>query len=216
MRSRQYGYAPHNRYRGAASPLPDPFPTPYGVGDSVINDPLQNLVIMIAHEAGHAVAAWASPFCSALETIRFYPEKGEASCEILPCPNPTSIEDCLEFSTFYLGGIAGETVAYGGFEGLGGTDLRLSLRMMALIRRMSDRPRRVHLRTNAFLMKLPQEVFWEHRGWMNLAYDRAVDRIHEYREAHRRLRDLLTQGYIKGQLDWRSAELAKCLGPRPL
>lgn len=205
---------PHAPRRGDSSPLPDG--RRKDAGDGAVNLGLfQNLVVIIAHEAGHAVAAWASPFCSALDAIRFHPEKGEATCEILACPDPISIEDCIELSTYFLGGIAGETVAYGGFEELGGTDLRQSLKMTAIIRGTAVRPRRVHLRPNAFLAKLPKEIFSEHRAWMNRAYDLAVDRIKTHQEAHRRLRDLLTQGYIKGQLEWRSAELAECLGPRP-
>ena len=174
-----------------------------------------NLVTVIAHEAGHAVAAWASPTCPDLKSIRFFPDRNMAECDILPCPEPSSVEECLELAAYFLGGLAGETVAYGGFEKFTGTDLGKAIGMVAIIRRMTGRPRRERRRPNAFLTKLPKRVFSEHRGWLNRAYDLAVRRISTHEATHVRLRNLLTQGYIKGQRAWDAQELSACLGPRP-
>ena len=181
----------------------------------MIVDNFVNLATVIAHEAGHAVTAWASPLISPPVAVRFFPLYGEAECEVEPLPDPASTTDCLEFASMFLGGAAGETVAFGGFGGIVGNDLLLALAMAAWVRKLLGAPKRRRAPRTAFTSKLPPEVHRELRPFLNQAYDLAVSRVTARKAAHDELRNLITRGYAAGQIVWEAAELAACLGPKP-
>lgn len=176
---------------------------------------LERLLRVIAHEAGHAVAAWASPRLPPPSGIAFDPDKGEAACTIEGWDlTPDSTDACLDAAAFFLGGAAGETVAYGRFETIGGTDLDLALGVAKIHRSFAGAPRRRSRRT-AFLAKLPRGVFSECRGFLDAAYDAAVARISRHGDRHAALRQRLRDGYVAGTLDFGKDVLSDSLGPRP-
>lgn len=167
-----------------------------------------------AHEAGHAVAAWASPRCPAPCLITFDAALGGPSCGIDPWKTPSSAADCLDLAAFFLGGMAGEAVALGDFSAPGGTDLSLALQAAGRYRAMTGAPRRRVPRT-PFVLALPSGVFIELRGFLDHAYETAFRRIRRHADGHARLRKLLTEGCASGKLSYDASDIARCLGPRP-
>lgn len=167
---------------------------------------------VIAHETGHAVAAWASPFIPAPEAIRLYPSLQEAETLVEPIPEVTSSLDALECAVFALGGAAGEAFALGDFERLVPKDLDYACWAAQVVRQMGIRLRR--RRTTPFMRRLPPVIWRELHVFIDHAYDLALKRIEAHAEAYGRLRDLLTRDYLQGKLAWDAAELAGCLGPR--
>jgi hypothetical protein len=189
---------------------PTETPRPYDLLEG-----LERLLRVIAHEAGHAVAAWASPRLPAPSSIVFEPAKGEAWCTIEGWSfSPDSTDACLDAAAFFLGGAAGETVAYGRFEAIGGTDLRLALDMAGFHRTFAGAPRRRARRTD-FVARLPRGVFRECHAFLDAAYGLAVARVERHRDRHEALRDSLKRGYVAGTLAFDAAALSACLGPRP-
>lgn len=178
-----------------------------------MRDAFVDLVAMIAHEAGHAVAAEASPCVSAPQSIEIKPGEGSATCSALCLEQPSSLTACLELASFSLGGAAGETVAFGGFEKLHGPDLLDALETAKLARQLTGAPRRRPRIMSAFLRKMPQDVFWEYWAFLERSYDLAVERIRQRRLAHRQLRNLITFGYCHGKLNYGAEEIGACLHP---
>ncbi|MEK7545716.1 MAG: hypothetical protein AAB554_01400 [Patescibacteria group bacterium] len=177
-------------------------------------DDFANVVVVIAHEAGHAVTAWASPMISPPMAIRFFPLYGGAECEVVSLPEPNSTTDCLEFASLFLGGIAGETAVFGGFNRLAGNDLSLALAMAVWVRKLRGAPKRRARRTY-FLSKIHPSISRELHGFLDQSYDLAVSRVTAHKAAHDELRNLLARGYASGKIEWKEAELAACLGPKP-
>jgi hypothetical protein len=170
--------------------------------------------LVIAHETGHAVVAWSSPFIPAPKKIQFYPAAQEAETLVEPVPEVISTLDALECAAFALGGAAGEAIALGGYGYLVAKDLDYACWAAQVARLMGMRRKR--WRTTPFIRSLPKEVWRELHWFLDHAYTTAVARIETHRGAYARLRDLLTRGYADGRIEFGTDEIAACLGPKPV
>ena len=169
---------------------------------------------VVAHETGHAIVAWSSPFVSVPQAIRFFPAHEEAEVEIVPLPEVTSTLDALEVAAFALGGAAGEAHKLGAYERLVLRDLDTACLMAAIVYRWGMRRRR-RLRVTPFMRTLPEGVWRELHWFVDKAYEHALGRLQTHQEAYDRLHGFLSHGYLQGRIEFTAAELAQCLGPKP-
>lgn len=172
----------------------------------------QDRARVIAHETGHAIVAWSSPFVSVPQAVRFYPVKEEAEVEVIPLPEVTSTLDALEAAAFALAGAAGEALMLGAYERLVPRDLDLACTMAGIVYLWGMRPRR---RRTPFTRSLPRGTPPELHRFLDQAYERALERLMKHREAYDRLHGFLSRGYLDGRIEFLAEELAECLGPKP-
>jgi len=178
-------------------------------------DTYDDLPRVIAHEAGHAVVAWASRSVPPPVAVRFYPLEGEASVQLASWPMSGLPGVYLEFTSVYLGGFAGETVALGGFQSLLKADFQSALEVTRLVRRIGKLPRRRGAMT-PFRARLPWRMHGGMKRFLNDAFDLAVSRIETHRGAFEHLRGKLSRGYcVDGKVEFLADELDAWLGPRP-
>ena len=168
---------------------------------------------VIAHEAGHAVVAWSSPFIPAPQEIRFYPSLEEAETWVEPIPDVTSSLDALECAAFALGGAAGEAMILGGYERLVVKDLDYACWAAQVARLMGVKRR--HWRKTPFILRLPREIWRELHWFLDQAYATALARLEAQRAPYDRLLDLLSREYAGGRVEFGVDEISACLGPRP-
>jgi len=171
---------------------------------------------VIAHEAGHAVVAWASPSFPPVLAIRFYPAYEEAACEFPSFPKPNDTNGYLEFASVFMAGYAGERHRLGGFGHLVRGDLAWGLAVAKVVRLMGALPRaRRKGPPTDFRKALPHGLHAGMKEFLNIAYDVAVRKIETHAEAYDRLHGRLAHGYAQGRVDFPAVEVSEWLGPRP-
>lgn len=173
----------------------------------------QDRARVIAHETGHAIVAWSSPFVSVPQAVRFYPAHEEAEVEIVPLPEVTSTVDAVEVAAFALGGAAGEALMLGAYERLVPRDLDLACTMAGIVYLWGVRPRR---RRTPFTRSLPPGIPPELHRFLDEAYEHALGRLLAHRAAYDRLHGFLARGYLDGRIEFLAEELADRLGPKPV
>ncbi len=178
-------------------------------------DCFEDINRVFAHEAGHAVVAWALPSVPTPTSIHFYPLQGEAQCGLTGWPKPACYEEYLAFTSVFLGGFAGESVMLGDFLRFLRHDFECALEIAKLVRRIGNLPRR-RAGITPFRARLPWALHAGIKEFLNQAFDLAVRTLEAHRETHQRVYGQLSRGYcIDGKVEFPEDELASWLGPRP-
>ena len=178
-------------------------------------DTFEDLPRVIAHEAGHAVVAWASPTIPAPAAVRFWPLEGEAHVQLASMPTSRLPTVYLEFAAVYLGGFAGETAAYGDFQKLLQGDFGNALEIAKLVRLLDKLPKR--RRTTPFRTRLPWGLHAGMKQFLCDAFELALRRVETHCETFERVRGHLSRGYcVDGRVEFLADELSAWLGPRPI